>query len=81
MGVVASTERATPTERGQQFLRAAAHGSQFWPRQHIAIFREDVWRDAGGDPAGNRQVRDLSFEPAGFPAGGNQNVGVENDAH
>ena len=66
-------------ERGQQCVRAAAHGSQLWPRQHIAIFREDVRRNAGGDLAGDRKVCDLSFEPAGFPAGGNQDVGVDRD--
>jgi len=68
-------------KRGQQFLRAGGHGGEFSPRQYIAIFREYVRRNAGGDLAGHRQVHDLSFQPVRLPAGGNQDIRVENHAH
>ena len=55
--------------------------ASFRPRQYVAIFREDLRRNAGGDLAGDRQVHHLSFEAAGFPAGGNEDIGVENYAH
>lgn len=45
------------------------------------VFGEDLRGHARGDLASDGQVRDLTFQTAGLPAGGDQDVGVENDAH
>lgn len=80
-GLLSRYAKTQTLEFSDLLCKAVAEVGELLTTLDVAILLEQGIRDTGDEAAFEHQFEDAPLEPAGLPAGRDQDVGVEDDAH